>query len=300
MIKFLERGAKNSYKYDIPLDNMEIEENISYIEDELEEHKLDIIYPRVKKEKYPFIINIHGGGFSMNSKDKIYRNYGMRLANNDFAVVNMNFRLSSHSKYPAQMEDVLYVISFIYENADKYKLDINNMFMVGDSSGAYMSAMTGCIFNNKELRDFYNFDKDINLRAIASNCGMFDFTTFMGKDIFFPMKRSIVENLFGTKEYENLDIYRYSSVLKYINEDFPPIYVMDTEKLSFKNEALRLIEVLNDNHIEYRAHIFEKKDKLMHAFNIMGKHQESQTVLEEIFDFFKRYVVQDEITNKSF
>lgn len=38
----------------------------------------------------------------------------------------------------------------------------------------------------------------------------------------------------------------------------------------------------------------------MYAFNIMSKYQESQIVLEEIFEFFKMYVVQDEMINKNF
>lgn len=286
MAKALQYGAERTYQSDEVPKPLEIIENISYIEDDTESHKLDIIYPKTKKDSYPFIINIHGGGFSMNSKDKLYRNYGMRLAGDQFAVVNINFRLSVNSPYPAQLEDVLSVISFLYYHAKEYHLNLDQMFLAGDSSGAYMSAMTACILQHPRLREYYGFDLNLKVRAVAANCGMFDFTTMMNPDVHFPMKRMIVEMLFGTKSFMELPVYQYSSVVDYVTEDFPPIYLCDTEKSSFAAEAYRLEKVLKSKNIQYQLHIFSKKENLMHAFNIMSKYPQSKQVLDEIFAFF--------------
>ncbi|BBF43526.1 lipase [Lachnospiraceae bacterium KM106-2] len=291
--KLLEYGAKRAYKKDPVPEQRRIIENISYIEDGSEEHKFDLIYPGTVQESYPFIINIHGGGFSMNSKDKIYRNYGMRLASGEFAVVNMNFRLSNEYAYPAQMEDVLSLLRFLASNAEKYQLDPKQLFLSGDSSGAYMAAMAACILNNSVLRQYYKFEEDITIRAVASNCGMFDFTTFMGKDVKFPMKAAIIKTLFHSSDYEALEIYPYTSVLKYVNDEFPPIYIMDTKKQSFTAEAIRLTKKLEKYGVEYQLHLFEKEEKLMHAFHIMGKYEQSEIVLKEIFQFFHAHKNQE-------
>jgi hypothetical protein len=43
--------------------------NISYIQDETNEHLLDIYYPNDIEGPFPVIINIHGGGFIFGDKD---------------------------------------------------------------------------------------------------------------------------------------------------------------------------------------------------------------------------------------
>ncbi|HHZ05310.1 MAG TPA: alpha/beta hydrolase [Clostridiales bacterium] len=288
--KLLEAGSELNYLTDIPPDSGEIIENISYIDDGKDAHKLDIIYPMEKSDKYPFIINIHGGGFAVNTKDRIYRNYAMRLAGDRYAVVNINFRLSNEINFPTQMTDVLAVINFIENNSEKYSLDKGNMFLCGDSSGAYMAAMAECILTNPVLSDYYNFTTAMTCRALAVNCGIFDFSTFMGRDVHFPLRKEIVLQLFGDKNYKELDVYKYSSVLKYITKDFCPTYIMDTQIQSFEAEALRLEKALIDKLIPYKLHIFHKKEKLLHVFNISGKYEQSAAVLKETFEFFAGYV----------
>lgn len=283
-------GMEIMYRKDICPEPLKMEADISYVEDDLENHKLDIIYPKKEKDSYPFIVYIHGGAFVMHSKERLYRNYGMRLAGDEFAVVNINYRLAPENVYPSQVEDVLLALQFISNNAERFKLDKCNMFIAGDSAGAYLCAITACVLRNKILRDKYKFNTDLVCRAIAANCGMFDFTTFMDKDVSFPMKRNIVEMLFGTADFENTPNYPFSSVLKYVNEQFPPIYLMDTKKKSFDKEALRLEAVLKKYSVEYKLHIFEEDLNLIHAFNIMSKYPQSNIVLREIFEFFKMHL----------
>ena len=279
-------GMDLIYKRDICPAPLLIKENISYATDDLDEHKLDIIYPSNERDSYPFIINIHGGSFSMHSKEKLYRNYGMRLAGNKFAVVNINYRLAPDNIYPTQVEDVLMAIKFISRNACDLKLDKNNMFIIGGSAGAYLAAITACILSNDALMQRYGFYSDVVCRAIAANSGMYDFTTLMDKDISFPMKRKMIEILFGRRDFANSLHYPYSSVLTYVNGKFPPTYLMDTKKQSFEKEALRFADVLKKHNVNYKLHIFEKKDNLIHAFNIISKYPQSHVVLEETFAFF--------------
>lgn len=293
MVKLLELGSEKIYKYETVPEDIKIVENIHYVNDESDNHLLDIVYPNFERESYAFIINIHGGGFSVNSKDRAYRDYAIRLAQDDFAVVNINFRLSKDAVFPAQIEDVLKVISFLEKEKEQYKLDIHNAFLIGDSSGAYMSAMTECIMTNPILQEYYKFHSDVVIRAVALNCGMFDFETFMGKDTYFPMKKNIVNKLFGSDRFYELDVYQYTSVLQYVTSNYCPTYIMDTQFLSFENEALRLEDILKSHGIEYQMHMFDKSDKLIHAFNIMSKFPEHKIVLEETFSFFHKYISQN-------
>ena len=78
----MNRMTEMAFKWEKPPKNRHILENISYIEDGTEQHKLDILYPDIKQELYPVIVNIHGGAFCMNSKDNIYRKCEIVVINN--------------------------------------------------------------------------------------------------------------------------------------------------------------------------------------------------------------------------
>lgn len=57
------------------------------------------------------------------------------LAEHGYVVVNFNYRLSPQNKYPAAIEDVAYLIRYIHENAQTLGIDMDNLYMVGDSAG---------------------------------------------------------------------------------------------------------------------------------------------------------------------
>lgn len=290
MISFLKYIGNKTYQKDEVIQGNKIIENINYAFDHNERHLLDIIYPKQKKSTYPVIVSIHGGGGGMNSKDKIYRNYGIRLAQNEFAVISMNYRLVQTDPFPAQIEDVFSVLKFINNNASKYHLDPNNVFLVGDSAGAYFAAYAVCVMNNDFLKNKLNLFDKFPINAIALNCGPYDFDHFLSKKIKFPMKKMIVSSLFGSREFQNLETYKHSSVIKYINKNFAPTYIMDAEKMSFVPQAQMLSQELLKHHIRHECRYFGKDTHLIHSFHIENKYKESQLVIDDTWKFFKEHL----------
>ena len=283
-------GMHSHYSQDIRPSLMPIAENVSYVDDGLAAHKMDILYPMKSSARHPVILNIHGGAFCMHSKDRLYRNYAMRLAGAEFAVVNINYRLAPRSTYPAQIEDVLSAIAYVSRNAEALRLNPHNFFLAGDSAGAYLAAMAACILTNESLRAHYAFSADVTLRAVAANSGMYDFTTLMDEDVSFPMKRKMIELLFGQRNFERAACYPYSSVTQHVTAEFPPVYLMDTEVRSFVKEQRRLQERLQALGVEHMARVFAREENLMHAFHIMGKYPQSDAVLLEMLEFFRKHL----------
>lgn len=67
--KMLEKWlAKRELEHHFPIDKVECISNVSYLNDDLAIHKMDIYYPKGNKEKLPVIINIHGGGFLLGNR----------------------------------------------------------------------------------------------------------------------------------------------------------------------------------------------------------------------------------------
>ena len=64
-----------------------------------------------------------------------YSHYCMRLAQRGFTVVNFSYRLAPEHKYPAQLEDTCRAVKWVQEHTSEYPIDLQNIFMVGDSAG---------------------------------------------------------------------------------------------------------------------------------------------------------------------
>ena len=136
-------------------DDIQRFDNISYGED-LVWNLLDVYRPKKKDGKLPVIVNIHGGGWVYGDKE-IYQFYGMSLAQRGFAVVNFSYRLAPEAKFPAQLEDINNVITWMYQNGDKYGLDMEHVFMVGDSAGGHLCGIYSAICTNERYAMQYNF-----------------------------------------------------------------------------------------------------------------------------------------------
>ena len=64
------------------------------------------------------------------------------LARRGYAVAAIQYRDSSMAKFPAQIEDARAALRFLPSLADPYHLDMGNVFLMGDSSGAHTALMT--------------------------------------------------------------------------------------------------------------------------------------------------------------
>ncbi len=118
-----------------------------YIHDVIYGHESDmdlhlqIVMPEMAfGKKWPCIIYIQGSAWF---KQDCY----MRLptffefSKRGYVIVSVEYRPSTTAIFPAQIQDVKSAIRFVRKNADKYGVDVNNMFIWGDSSGGNMSLL---------------------------------------------------------------------------------------------------------------------------------------------------------------
>jgi len=103
--------------------------------------KLDIFLPSTGEGPFPVVIWIHGGAFMMGTKDNPQSKTA--LNNAGFAVVSINYRLSSEAKWPAQLDDLKACVKFLRTNAATYALDPNKFASFGASAGGHLASMMG-------------------------------------------------------------------------------------------------------------------------------------------------------------
>ncbi len=147
--------AKSGTRYLQPVfETVIIEKNIIYrkvidrrgIELQL---KMDIYQPENDSlEKRPFILWIHGGGFTGGSKERMADRCEV-FAKFGYVTASINYRLSR--RYVDDMLDAIddatvdarFAIDFIRKNAEKYRIDTQQILVGGSSAGGVTALHLG-------------------------------------------------------------------------------------------------------------------------------------------------------------
>ena len=91
---------------------------------------------------HPALLCLHGGAWQHGSQRQ-YQSWGPWLAERGYAVVAVDYRLSSQVSpaWPGVWEDVCRSLDWLIANASSLHIDPARVGTVGDSAGAHMAAM---------------------------------------------------------------------------------------------------------------------------------------------------------------
>lgn len=240
------------------------------------------IYLNIQK-KIPVIVHIHGGGWVYGTKET-YQFYGMSLAKEGFAFVNFNYHLAPDVTFPGILADVDLVMHWLCEHANQYHLDLNNVFLAGDSAGGQMVEQYLAILTNESYRQYFNFElPDLTVRAAALNCGAYF--------IHLPGNLQGAVTGYFTKEAQE----KYREVLnveKYLTTNLPPLFIMSSNKDFLYEQAIRLDGYLMAKEIDHELHIYgDKNHPRGHVFHCNIKDDIAQQCNLDEINFFKKYLV---------
>ncbi len=267
-------------------DDIQRFDDIQYGPDPVE-NKLDVYRPKNAQGKIPVIVSVHGGGWVYGDKE-LYQFYGMTLAQRGFAVVNFTYRLAPEVKFPAPLEDTNNVISWMYENQEEYGLDMDHVFMVGDSAGGHLCGLYSAICTNPEYAVNYTFKVPNGFvpQAVALNCGAYNPLSEVGvlggeqdqelMGDFLPEKGSARERALV-------------NVTDHVTEKFPPVYLMTCVGDFCRPQAPLLEAALKKNGVYYEFKTYgTEENPLYHVFHLTIQEPEGQKCNDEECDFFRR------------
>ena len=107
------------------------------------EGKKDIevnLYIRNTKDNSPLLINIHGGAFISGDADTLDTQSERISKQYNVHVVTVNYKLLSRGiNIDYQTEEIIDTIKFFYKNHSIYKVDLNNIFVLGYSAGGCLA-----------------------------------------------------------------------------------------------------------------------------------------------------------------
>ena len=91
---------------------------------------------------HPVIMWIHGGGWRQGHRLVGVNHASQQIvADGQWAVVSVEYRLSSEAIWPAQLEDLQTALNWVRDNANLYNLDSETIVAWGSSAGGHLASM---------------------------------------------------------------------------------------------------------------------------------------------------------------
>ena len=257
------------------------------------ENLLDIYMPKTAEGLMPAIVNVHGGAWVYGNKE-IYKYYCMGLALRGFVVVNFNYRLAPESPFPAQLEDINRVLSFVAKKGADYHIDKDRLVLIGDSAGAQLTSQYGAIYSNKAYAELFEFQvPEVTIKVLGLNCGGYDCREMLLGE---RSKKNINDMLFTLLNKNRSEItdevIEKMDVLKHITADYPPAYVMSAYDDYMCPNAEPMYKHLIAKGIEAKMKIYGSPDRkdLGHVFHVNCRLEDAKVCNDDECEFFKQYV----------
>jgi len=209
--------------------------NITYADDTLKNHLLDIYLPRGAKGNSPLVVWIHGGGWINGDKYAgmdYMQNLLRSLLANGYALASINYRYSTEAVFPAQIRDCNQALEYLYRHAEKYKLDKKRIALMGFSAGGHLASLLA-LSNNNRITRFSKTSKNLsfNIKAVVDFYGHSDFLAMTRSDASqWDSPKNAVTSLLGASPLHRPDIAKFASPTSYIDKKDPPFLIIHGEK----------------------------------------------------------------------
>jgi acetyl esterase/lipase len=221
------------------------EKDLAYIPNGHERQKLDIYVPPGDGPK-PLVVWVHGGAWKQGSKD---RTPAIALLTQGYVVASINYRLSQHATFPAQIQDCQAAIRWLRANADKYKIDAKRVGVWGASAGGHLVALVGTADNCDAWEPIGECrDQSAKVQCVLDWFGPADLAMY--KDAATRDGSSIAQ-LIGETNGDAAAKHRIASPVTYITADDPPFLIMhgDKDLLVPLQHSQRLLELLKEKEV---------------------------------------------------
>ena len=239
------RGAAETPK--VP-DGVTVYRDVAYVTNGHERQKLDLYVPDTG-ENLPLIIWVHGGAW--RGGDKTHYNPKEYLKAG-YAGASINYRLSQHAVFPAQIEDVKAAVRWLRANAETYRFDPNRFAAWGSSAGGHLVAMLGTTGDVAEFEVGENLGVSSRVQAVVDYFGPTDFLQMDAQSLpdglVHDAPDSPESQLVGGPIQEHKDRVARANPITYVSKDDPPILIIhgDQDKLVPYHQSVLLHDALEE------------------------------------------------------
>jgi acetyl esterase/lipase len=149
--------------------------DLVYVASGHERQKLDLFVPQNAAQPLPVIIWVHGGGWANGDKSGVPP-LRQGYAERGYAIASVNYRLSQHAIFPAQIEDCKAAIRWLRAHAKQYHLNAESFGVWGSSAGGHLAALLGTSGDVREFDVGAHLDMSSRVQCVMDDYGPTEFT----------------------------------------------------------------------------------------------------------------------------
>ena len=228
------------------------------------------IYRPVDREVVgaPVLLQVHGGGWTLGSKDAQGIPLMQRMAERGWVCVAINYRLAPRDAFPAQIIDVKKAIAWVKEHIEEYGGDPSYVVITGGSAGGHLTALAALTPNDPEYQPGFE-GADTRVQAAVPFYGVYDFAGATGLTNALLMRdRYLAPKIVQRTWDDDPEVFEHGSPILRITSDAPDFFVMhgDHDSLVAVEQARLFVSALRESSKNSVA--YAEFPGTQHAFDI--------------------------------
>jgi len=229
--------------------------------------------------KKPAIIICPGGAY-LGYTEKETEPVALRFLAEGFNAFVLRYSIGAMARFPAPLIDTAKAVMLIRENAGKWNIHPDRIYLCGFSAGGHVAATYAATWHERYLSEALNVSNEtIKPNGLILGYPILDMCRFAERNIeknkdMQPLVEMMLGSVFGSPNPDN-ELNDEWNCLNRITSHMPKTFLWMTaeDSLIDVNESLDFVKALTSNGVPCEFHYFEK-----------GKHGMSLWAQSEGFD----------------
>ena len=266
-------------------------EDIIYTKKNNKDLRIRMVYPQSNQAvtKWPMVVHVQGSAWFQQNLSEHLLDF-KKIVTSGFILAVVEYLPLPEAIFPSKIEDLKTAVHFLSKNSQKYHIDLNNIFLSGDSSGGHTALMSWATWNQPFFEQ--SSEKLPPIRGCINHYGVVDLrTTPNGASTFDHASINSVEAQFlgGKRPLDFPELAEQSAVVSYINQEweYAPLLILHGNKdrvVPFE-QSIQLFEACKKHDLEAQFYCVDEAD---HG----GPLFYSEAVIDTIIDFLKCHIIE--------
>src|SRR5262249_25157588 len=186
---------------------------------------LDVYRHRDHPTGCPTLLQVHGGGWVVGSKNEQGLPLMVHMASRGWVCVSADYRLSPRATFPDPLLDLKRALRWIREEGVAYGVDPDFVVVTGGSAGGHPAPLVALTASARASQPGFE-DVDTSVRACVAFYGVYDFTDRHGIWPHRGLARLLRRQVMKAALDEARDAYEQASPMSRVGAHAPPFFVI--------------------------------------------------------------------------
>jgi acetyl esterase/lipase len=237
--------------------------------------RLDVYRHRDRPTGCPTLLQIHGGGWVVGSKNEQGVPLMLHLASRGWVCVSADYRLAPFATFPEPLIDLKHAIRWIREHGGEYGANSDFLVVTGGSAGGHLSSLVALTANDPEYQPGFE-DVDTSVRGCVAFYGVYDFTNRhgTGREDMLPF---LEKRVFKSLVADDRPRWDLASTISHVGPDAPPFFVLHgtNDSLVPVEQARTFVDELRKT--SSNPVVYAELPLAQHAFDILPSVRAAHT-----------------------